>query len=163
MKYPTIHKPSHPSGGCPMEKWRRIWREGLAPNITKSGLQALEMALIHDDARLLQGTTCYPPLLDALRDRDVEGTCALGFSAWQGDGLNQVGQVEEFFQRVCDGADAVFNEPAACRYFLNWFDDTPRDEMRRELLAEVEKAIADRLPIDRPAIEMHPNAAEVAA
>ena len=28
-------------------------------------------------------------------------------------------------------------EPAACRWFLNWFDDTPRDQMRRELLAEV--------------------------
>jgi hypothetical protein len=129
-----------------MEKWRRIWREGLAPQISKCGLQALERALIHDDARLLQGTTCYPPLLDALRDREVEGTCAIGFCAWQGDGLNQIGQVEEYFQQVCDAADAILNEPAACRYFLNWFDDAPREDMRRELLAEVSLALRERLP-----------------
>ena len=128
-----------------MEKWRRVWREGLAPQLSSTGLQALQTALIQDDQRLLQGTTCYPPLLDALRDREVEGTCAIGFCAWQGDGLVSVGQVEEHFQRVCDAADTVFSEPAACRYFLNWYDDTPREEMRQELLAEVALTLRDRL------------------
>ena len=33
------------------------------------------------------------------------------------------------------------------------FDDTPRDQMRRELLAEVELALAERLPIEQPAPE----------
>jgi hypothetical protein len=130
-----------------MEKWRRIWREGLAPHLSRTGLQALELALIHDDQRLLQGTTCYPPLLDALRDREVEGTCAIGFCGWQGEGMTHVGQVEEYFQRICDAADAIFNEPAACRYFLNWYDDTPRDQMRRELLGEVTLALRERLPL----------------
>jgi hypothetical protein len=39
---------------------------------------------------------------------------------------------------------------------LNWFDDTPRNEMRRELLAEVERALTERQPVDRavPAIEV---------
>ncbi len=127
-----------------MEKWRRVWREGLAPNLSIVGLEALQRALVEDDPRLLQGTTCYPPLLDALRERDVEATCALGFCAWQGEGLGKVGQIEEHFQRVCDAADALFSEPAACRFFLNWYDDTPRDEMRRELLAEVSHALQQR-------------------
>ena len=35
-------------------------------------------------------------------------------------------------------------EPAACRWFLNWFDETPRDEMRRLLLAEVNRNLAER-------------------
>jgi hypothetical protein len=35
-------------------------------------------------------------------------------------------------------------EPAAVRWFLNWYDETPRDEMRRKLLAEVERAMAAR-------------------
>lgn len=129
-----------------MEKWRRVWREGLACHLSKAGLQALQQALIQDDPRLLQGTTCYPPLLDALRDREVEGTCGIGFCGWQGEGLQRVGQVEEYFQRICDAADGVFNEPAACRYFLNWFDDTPREEMRRELLLEVTHALSERMP-----------------
>ena len=70
--------------------------------------------------------------------------CALGYCGWQGDRLETVGQVEEFFARCCFEADQRLGEAAACRWFLNWFDDTPRDEMRQELLAEVERAIADR-------------------
>lgn len=127
-----------------MEKWRRIWREGLAPRLSRAGLEALQWALIRDDPRLLQGTTCYPPSLDALRKRAVEGTCALGFCGWQGDGLNQVGQVEDYFQRLCDAADTAFHEPAACRYFLNWFDAAPRSEMRRELIIETTLALQQR-------------------
>jgi len=59
-------------------------------------------------------------------------------------GWRTVGQIDEFFARTCEAADAVFNEPAACRYFLNWFDDVPRAEMRRELLAEVTQALQSR-------------------
>ncbi len=128
-----------------MEKWRHVWRVGLAPHLAKSGLEALQIALLRDDPRLLQGSTCYPPLLDALHDRAVEGTCALGFCGWQGEGLRTVGEIEAFFLRLCDAADATFHEPASCRFFLNWFDDTPRDQMRRELLGEVVLAIGHRL------------------
>ena len=128
-----------------MEKWRRIWRNGLAPRLSRSGLEALQWALIHDDPRLLQGATCYPPLLERLHDRAVEGTCVLGFCGWQGDGLSSVAQVEAYFQRLCDGADASVREAGACRHFLNWFDDAPRDEMRRELIIETTIALEERL------------------
>src|SRR5437868_2184907 len=79
----------------------------------------------------------------------VESACELGFCGWQGDELESVGQVEEFFARACFEADQRLGEPAACRWFLNWFDDTPRDQMRRDLLQEVELALAERLPLDR--------------
>jgi hypothetical protein len=55
-----------------------------------------------------------------------------------------VGQVEEHFARCCYQADQNLGEPAACRWFLNWFDAAPRDEMRRELLAEVERELGRR-------------------
>ena len=82
-----------------------------------------------------------------------------------GTGLETVGEVEEFFARICFEADQRLGEPAACRWFLNWFDDTPRAEMRREMLAEIELALADRLPVDQvaPALEMIPVGEEVAA
>ena len=130
-----------------MEKWRRVWREGLAPHLTRTGLLALQAALLRDDARLLQGATCYPPRLDLLRERAIEGACALGYCGWQGEGLRHVGQVEAYFGRLCDAADAAFNEAAACRYFLNWYDDTPRAEMRRELLAEVTGLLQDHTAV----------------
>ena len=50
----------------------------------------------------------------------------------------------EFFARMCFEVDQRLGEPAGCRWFLNWFDETPRDEMRRELLAEVNVALAER-------------------
>lgn len=128
-----------------MEKWRRVWRDGLAPLLSDSGLRALEAALVRDDPRLLQGATCTPPALDAWREQRVQGTCALSWCGWQGEGLRSVGDVEAYFHRLCDAADAVLREPAACRFFLNWYDDTPRADMRRALLAEVRRALQKAL------------------
>jgi hypothetical protein len=128
-----------------MEKWRRVWRNGIAPQLSWAGLFNLRNALENDDPRLMQGVVSTPPALDALRDRAVEGACAVSYCGWRGEGLRTVGQIDEFFARTCEAADAAFNEPAACRYFLNWFDDVPRAEMRRELLAEVALAMQSRL------------------
>ena len=131
-----------------MERWRLVWRDGFTPVLPTSGLIALRDALQTDDPRITQGSTTTPPPLLCVQDWLVEAACALGFCGWQGDGLGTVGEVEEFFARVCFEADQRLGEPAACRWFLNWFDDTPRDEMRRELLEEVEAALAARLPVE---------------
>jgi hypothetical protein len=127
-----------------MESWRKVWRDGLAPLIATDGLEALRTALVNDDARLLQGATTTPPPLQCVQDWPVEAACALGFCGWQGEGLERVGQVEEYFARLCFAVDRRFGEPAACRWFLNWFDETPRDEMRAVLLAEVNRTLARR-------------------
>ena len=133
-----------------MESWRLVWRDGFVPVISTTGLMALRDALLSDDPRLTQGSTTTPPPLMCVQDWPVEAACALGFCGWQGEGLESVGEVEEFFARACFEADQRLGEPAACRWFLNWFDDTPRPEMRRELLAEVELALADRFPVELP-------------
>lgn len=127
-----------------MESWRTVWRDGFAPVLSLKGLEALRDALEADDARLSQGSTTTPPPLMCVQDWPVEAACALGFCGWQGERLHTVGEVEEYFARCCFEADQRLGEAAACRWFLNWFDDTPRDEMRRELLGEVERAIAER-------------------
>jgi hypothetical protein len=124
-----------------MEKWRRVWREGLAPHLSRAGLLALLKALIHDDPRLVQGVITTPPSIDALRERRACGSCAISYCGWVGENLRTVGEIESYFHRVCDAAAIAFHEPAACRYFLNWYDETPRDEMRRELLGEVKLAL----------------------
>jgi hypothetical protein len=69
----------------------------------------------------------------------------LGFCGWQGEGKSTVGEAEQFFAEMCFKADQRIGEVAACRWFLNWFDDTPRDEMRRELLVEVEAELLNRV------------------
>lgn len=124
-----------------MESWRTVWRDGFVPVLSRKGLEALKAALQADDPRLVQGVTTTPPPLMCVQDWPVEACCALGFCGWQGDALNTVGEVEEHFAKCCFEADQKLGEPAACRWFLNWFDDTPRDQVRKELLAEVELAL----------------------
>jgi hypothetical protein len=131
-----------------MESWRTVWREGFAPVLSTAGLAALKDALLDDDDRLTQGSTTTPPPLACVQDWPCEGCCALGWCGWQGDGLETVGDVEAYFAKLCFEADKRLGEPAGCRWFLNWFDETPRDRMRAALLAEVERALADRVPED---------------
>lgn len=150
-----------------MESWREVWRLGFAPVLPTEGLVALRDALRDDDPRLTQGSTTTPPPLMCLADYPVEagdflalmGAALHGGFAGTADDYRAarptgpkhtnpdaatVGTVEDFFARACFDADQRLGEPAACRWFLNWFDDTPRDEMRRELLAEVELTLNDR-------------------
>ncbi len=128
-----------------MELWQKVWREGLEPLLTGEALEALRQGLACDDSRLQQGVTTTPPPLMCVQDWPVEGACALGYCGWVGDGLETVGQVEEFFARMCFEIDQRLGEPAGCRWFLNWFDDTPREDMRREMLGEVLRALSLRL------------------
>jgi hypothetical protein len=131
-----------------MESWRKVWQEGVAPLLSTASLEALRQALTNDDARLIQGATTTPPPLQCVQDWPVEAACALGFCGWQGDGLETVAEVEEFFARMCFEIDQRLGEPAACRWFLNWFDETPRDQMRELLLAEVHRSLDQRRSAD---------------
>lgn len=124
-----------------MESWRTVWREGFAPVLPTRCLEALRVGLESDDPRLVQRCTITPPPLMCVQDWPVEAADAIAYAGWQGEGLVTVGEVQEFFARACFEADQRLKEAAACRWFLNWFDDTPRDELRRELLAEVELAL----------------------
>ena len=131
-----------------MESWQKVWRDGVAPLLSTPALEALRRALVEDDTRLVQGSTTTPPPLQCVQDWPVEGACALGFCGWQGDGLETVGEVEEFFARMCFEIDQRLGEPAGCRWFLNWFDETPRDAMRQDLLGEVNLALAARRGVE---------------
>ena len=134
-----------------MEAWRNVWRNGFAPALTHRGLSALRDALDVDDPRLTQGSTTTPPPLMCVQDWPVEAACALGFCGWQGERLATVGEVEEYFAQTCFEADRRLGEAAACRWFLNWFDDTPREQMLTELLAEVERELEVRHAVVVPA------------
>lgn len=125
-----------------LPSWKQVWRNGIAPNLTTAGLVSLQEALIGDDPRLIQGSTSSPPPLMCVQDWPVEATDAIAYAGWQDNpGLETVGQVEEFWARICFECDNRLGEPAACRWFLNWWDETPRNMARDELLAEVQREI----------------------
>lgn len=128
-----------------LQSWVWAWRFGMAPVLSVQHLEALRVALVNDDKRLAQGLTTTPPPLVCVSDWPVEEACPLAYCGWQGDGLGTVKDVEEFFATKCHEADQHLGSPADCRFFLNWVDQTPRDEMRAALLIEVSRSLAGRL------------------
>src|SRR5207237_9659893 len=131
-------------GDGTMETWRKVWREGLEPQLSLRSLEALRRGLMTDDGQLLQGATTTPPPLQCVQDWPVEAACALGFCGWRGEGLETVAEVEGFFARMCFEVDQRLGEPAGCRWFLNWFDEARRTEMRPLLRAAGSGVPAER-------------------
>lgn len=127
-----------------MESWRLVLRTGFMPLWPTKGLEALLHALRTDDSSLIQGATSTPPPLMSVEGWPCEAADAVAYVGWKGEDLLTVGEVEEFFARACFEADQRLGEPAACRRFLNWFDDTPRDEMIAELIPEIEAELRRR-------------------
>lgn len=124
-----------------MIAWQCSWRVGFAPLLTEGGLAALLTALETDDPRLTQGATSEPLPVAIFHDCAVEKACAVGFCLWQGAGLDRVGALHRAFRRLCASADDLLDEPLGTVAFLNWFDQTPRDEMRRLLADEVRRLL----------------------
>ena len=125
-----------------MEPWRWAWREGFQPGLTTAQLNALKVALSDDSPRLMQGATTLPPPLRYFTDWRVKSACLAAFCGIE-DGRT-VGEVEEFFALACFEANKRLGEHADCRHLTNWWDDTPRDEARAAMLAEVELELANR-------------------
>lgn len=126
------------------ESWRVVFRDGLAPQLSDNALAALERGLAEDDPTLMQGCTTTPPPLMAVQDWPVAGGDFIAYAGWKGEGLVTVGETEEFFAKSCFEIDQRLGEPAACRWFLNWGDNTPRPEAFSALLGEVRREIAKR-------------------
>lgn len=127
-----------------MQAWLTVWRKGIEPQLSVKALTALGKALETDDPRLLQGATTSPPPLQCMQEWAVEAACALGYCGWQGEGLGTVAEVESYFAQKCFQADQKMGDSAMVRWFLQWFDDTPRYDMIRLLLPEVETALLNR-------------------
>lgn len=127
-----------------MESWRRVFREAVCPNLPTEGLQALRDALASDDSRLLQGCTTSPPPLECVTDWPCEGADAIGFAFWRGSPDVTVGEVEAAFAEVAFRCDELLNDYAVIRWWTVFWDETPRDEMLRELLPEVDRELSRR-------------------
>ncbi len=126
--------------------WQWAWREGVAPQLSTAGLSALQDALEHDDSALIQGQNVQPPPLQIHEGDQVTAACAIGFAAWKGDyqGAASVAEVDVRFAEICRHADQRLAEPAGVRFFLTQYDSWSREELRRNLLAEVGLALTER-------------------
>jgi hypothetical protein len=128
-----------------MESWRKVLREGFFPLVSTLALKATLDALKKDDPRLLQGATLQPPPLQCMQDWPVEAACLVCYGGWQGDGLELVGETEEYFTRMCFEIDNRVGEPGGCRWLLNAYDEWSRNEMRTNLIPEFQAELANRM------------------
>lgn len=124
----------------PIEVWKSVWRKGFAPILSLPQLEALKRGLESNDPTLIQGATTNPPPLDCMGDWAVKSACAVAFCGWEKD-KSTVNDLSVFFGRACYEADRLLGEPAACRWFFNYFDESPREVAFRDLLAEVNREI----------------------
>jgi hypothetical protein len=121
----------------PLEAWRRVWREGFAPQFSDRELRALLAALWTDAADLIQGATCEPPPLHANGHRAVCGACLIAYGPWKAAGLATVDDLERRFADLCYEADRLLGEPQAVRYLFDHWDTRPRMVVRCQLMAEI--------------------------
>jgi hypothetical protein len=121
----------------------KVFKEGFAPNLSNLELTHLLKALTDDNERLIQGGTTKPPPLMCVQNWPVEAACAISFMGWR-SGLETVGEVEEYFAKKCFEADQILGEPAACRWFLNWYDDFPREVVFHDLKSWIKEILAQR-------------------
>jgi len=140
---PTLSPDERSSG---LEAWKYAWRHGIALSLSTPGLRALRAALATGDPRLVQGYTSLPWAADP--NTAPAAACAVGLAGWLGDGLDTIAAVEKAFVRVCLDADARLDEPAGCRYFLTWHDETPLARVRQDLLPEIDRELARRAAAD---------------
>lgn len=124
--------------------WLNVWRDGFAPQWTTLTLHALANALAGDDQKLLQGATTSPPPLQFVQDWPCEAADIIASCCWWENGWVTVGDIEEGFAQACFEADKRLGEPAMCRHFLNWWDDTPRPVAFGLMLTEVRRELERR-------------------
>ncbi len=126
-----------------METWKTVWRQGIAPQCTDEQLQALSLALECDYPELIQGATCEPVPMLCNYDLLCQCACPISFLGWK-TGMETVGEVEAFFQRTTFAAAIALGEQEAVRWLINWWDESPRETARNDLLAEVQASLAER-------------------
>ncbi len=124
-----------------MTPWRRVFREGIAPQLPLAALEALRRGLLKNDPRLRKGSTVEA---GGSMGGQIIQACAIGYGGWQGVHLETPAEIEEFFVEVCSRANAALEDLAACDSFISWFDNNPRERVFPLLLAEVNRAIAVR-------------------
>lgn len=143
-----------------MRSWQIVFESGFLPLWSNETLERALAALDGDDHRLTQGSTTTPPLM-CVSDWSCEACDLIAFCSVEDPFESTVGEVEEGFARACFEADQRLGEPAACRWFLNFWDDEPRGSLFEEVAVVIRQELRRRTiklsPELKAAIEQFPK------
>jgi hypothetical protein len=132
-----------------LRPWQVAWRNGFAPLLTTSGLEALRSALLHESPELVRGVTTTLPDGADPNDSPPTAACPLAYAGWRGDGLPSAAAVEAWWVELYDAADARLTDgPAGVWELLDFIDESPRPVVRRGLMLEVGRELARRAAVE---------------
>ncbi len=126
-----------------MESWQHVWREGVAPILSREAIVALQKALQDDDPRLVQGYTALPCEGMLSLPEKCEGACLIGFTGLRE--YSTVGEVWDHLELTVALADSRLGGQGSCAPLLVMWDDTPREEARLAMLQEVELVLSGKV------------------
>jgi hypothetical protein len=132
----------------PPEAWRKVWREGVAPQLSTEGLQGLLDALKRDDSRIITGATTEPPAFSAASSLPIERCDPVIFAMLDGHSpaACTVGLMDEAFGRLAIRCSELCGMPRAIGTLLCWLDEQDRETWRIELMRETSLALIGRMP-----------------
>ena len=125
--------------------WQHVFRHGLAPILSTAELLALATGLREDDPDIIQGDSTFPSPLTCNDGLKIQAGCGLCYAVWRGRELETIGDVYNAFLDVLGEANARLGNAGECGHFVRWFDEGDREQVRTELLAEVEREIGLRV------------------
>lgn len=135
---------------------RKVWVEGIQPQLSDGNLLALARGLAGNDERIIPRAICEPPALSLMQDWPVERADPIAFAYWQGDraGSATVGEIEDDWVECILTADETLGLVLSTTHFLTWLEEVPRDQWRRFLLALVNAELRRRgvLPLPIPGV-----------
>jgi hypothetical protein len=134
-----------------MTSWKKVWHDGIVPQLPQKGLEALRDALLADSEELQQGFLAYrqeqvaPNHAHVTADEGpVNRACAVGLCLWKGYGLTTIEEVRSKFNPIDTEAAVLLNDRGDdidVRAFYDFFDSATREELRSQFLPEVEAAL----------------------
>lgn len=125
---------------------RHVLRHAVFPQLSASGIAALQEALAADSPDLLTGATTDPPPLHKFALEPVQRCCPIGYAILQGsfEGEATVGQIEEKFAELAFRADGLAGHDCSMRHLILYIDGQPWEEVRRQLHLECLLALSVR-------------------
>lgn len=126
------------------EATRRVFHEGFVPLLKDEELWVLKGWLTMAPERFKQGYTLYPVPTPAEEPYMMPDCGCLITNIGRINMLKYADELYEYFARMCYNIDQNMGEPSAVRYLLNWYDDSPWEDVKNGSIEELEAALQCR-------------------
>lgn len=118
-----------------MEKWRRAWRLGIMPLLSKKARDALHKAVKENSPDLIQGKSTVPDIFCS-DETKPEACCVLAYTGWRGEGLETVQEIMGYCKILVDHINRSLPHDVCVGDFVQWYDSNPREVVLAELRGE---------------------------